>query len=179
MHANAHQRLRDCVCETITLSKTHRFQVEIRYCHPYTFEMLFSAVKKRWLVAPLAALFLIVSGGAAVAPDCHMVATKQTQDQSVATSAQSSHSHAHSHEPAALLPSKTLDPLLDLGGSLSNEMCFIVGFIVLLLLRFARGVRTNFNVIRIARQQQLLPQILTSHLGYSKLTHLTLGIIRI
>jgi len=141
--------------------------------------MLLNAVKKRWLVAPLAALFLIFSGGAAVAPDCHIVATNQTQEQSIATSAHSSHSHAHSHEPAASLPSKSLEPVLALGGSLSNEVCFIVGFIVLLLLRFARGARSNFNVIRIARRVQLLPQILTSHLGYLKLTHLTLGIIRI
>ena len=162
-----------------SLPRTHHFQMEIRYRHPYTFEMLLSAVKKRWLVAPLAALFLIFSGGAAVAPDCHIVATNQTQDQSVATSAQSSHSHTHSHEPAASLPSNALDPLLTLSRTLSNEICFIVGFIVLLLLRFARGPRSNFNVIRIARPVQLLPQILTTHLGYLKLTHLTLGIIRI
>ena len=153
--------------------------MEIRYRHPYAFDMLLSAVKKRWLVAPLAALFLIFSGGAAVAPDCHIVATNQTQDQSVATSAHSSHSHTHSHESAASLPSKALEPLLGLGGTLSNEVCFIVGFIVLLLLRFARGAKPSFDQNRIVRQLQLLPQLLTSHLGYSKLTHLTLGIIRI
>ena len=159
--------------------RTRQFQMEIRYRHPYTFEMLLSAVKKRWLVAPLAALFLIFSGGAAVAPDCHIVATNQTQDQSVATSTHSSHSHTHSHQSAATLPSKELEPLLTLGGTLSNEMCFIVGFIVLLLLRFVRGARSSFNQIRIARHLQLLPQLLTGHLGYLKLTHLTLGIIRI
>ena len=153
--------------------------MERRFRAPYTFEMLLRAVKKRWLVAPLAALFLIFNGGAAVAPDCHIVATNQNQDLSAATSSHSSHSHKHSHEPAASLPSQALDPLLTLGGSLSDEMCFIVGFIVLLLLRFARGARSSFNVIRIARRMQLLPQILTSHIGYLKLTHLTLGIIRI
>lgn len=175
--ANANQRLRTLISETRTLTQTHRFQVEIRYRHPYTFEMLLSAVKKRWLVAPLAALFLIFSGGAAVAPDCHIVATNQTKDKSIATSAHSS--HAHSHEPAASLPSKSLEPLLALGGSLSNEVCFIAGFIVLLLLRFVRGARNSFNHVRIARQLQLFPQLLTSNLGYLNLTHLQLGVIRI
>jgi hypothetical protein len=151
--------------------------MEIGYRHPYTFEMLLDATKKRWLVAPLAALFLVFSGGAAVAPDCHIAATDQTQVLSTATSSHSS--HTHSHEPTASLPSQTLEPLLTLGGTLSNEMCFIVGFIVLLLLRFARGARSSFNQIRIARQLQLFSRLPISHLGYLKLTHLTLGIIRI
>jgi hypothetical protein len=151
--------------------------VEISYRHPYTFEMLFEAAKKRWLVVPLAALFLVSSGGAAVAPDCHIVETKQTQVQSAATSSHSS--HTHSHEPTASPPSQALEPLLTLGGTLSNEVCFIVGFIVLLLLRFARGTRSSFNQIRIARQLQLPSRLPISHLGYLKLTHLTLGIIRI
>jgi hypothetical protein len=151
--------------------------MEISYRHPYTFEMLLSAVKKRWLVAPLAALFLVFSGGAAVAPDCHIVATNQTQIQAAATGSHSSHSH--SHEPTTAMPSQSLEPLLTLGGTLTNEMCFIVGFIVLLILRFARGARSGFNQIRMARQLLLLSPLSINHLGYLKLTHLTLGIIRI
>jgi hypothetical protein len=153
--------------------------MERHHRHPYTFEMLLSAFKKRWLVAPLAALFLIFSGGAAVAPDCHIVATNQTQDQSVATSAHASHSHAHSHESASTLPSKVLEPFTALGGTLSNEMCFIVGFIVLLLLRFARGAKPNFTFIRMARSLAVLPQLVTRRLNNLNLTHLQLGVIRI
>ena len=141
--------------------------------------MLLNAVKKRWLVAPLAALFLIFSGGAAVAPDCHIVATNQTQEQSIATSAHSSHSHAHSHELAASLPSKALEPFTALGGTLSNEMCFIVGFIVLLLLRFARGAKSDFTFMRLARRVHVLPRLITRNLNNLNLTHLQLGVIRI
>ena len=159
--------------------RTRQFQMEIRYRHPYTFEMLLSAVKKRWLVAPLAALFLIFSGGAAVAPDCHIVATNQTQDQSVATNTHSSHSHAHSHESASTLPSKTFEQPLTLGGALSNEVCFIVGFIVLLLLRFVRGAKSDFTFMRLARRVHVLPRLITRNLNNLNSTHLQLGVIRI
>lgn len=141
--------------------------------------MLLSAFKKRWLVAPLAALFLIFSGGAAVAPDCHIATTEKIENHSLAVNSHSSVSHTHSHGPATTLPSNLPEPVLALGGSLSNEVCFIVGFIVLLLLRFARGAKPDFTFIRMAQSLAVLPQLVTRRLNNLNLTHLQLGVIRI
>lgn len=153
--------------------------MEIPRPAPYTFKMLLSAVKKRWLVAPLAALFLIFSGGAAVAPDCHIATSEKIENQSLVTYSHSSASHTHSHGSATTLPSSLTEPLLALGGSISNEVCFIVGFIVLLLLRFARGAKPDFTFIRMARSLAVLPQLVTRRVNNLNLTHLQLGVIRI
>lgn len=153
--------------------------MEIPFRAPYTFEMLLRVFKKRGLVAPLAALFLIFSGGAAVAPDCHIAATNQSENQTLLIERHSSVAHTHSHEPSTAIPSKLQEPLLTLGGSLSNDMCFIVGFIVLLLLRFISGARSNRDSIRIAHRRIVQPRLITRKLTHLNLTHLQLGIIRI
>lgn len=143
--------------------------------------MLFDAVKKRWLVAPLAALFLIFSGGAAIAPECHILPADQAKSQASTASTHSSlpHSHSHSHEPVSSSASTLLEPVISLGGVLSKEICAIVGFIVLLLLRFARSAKFCFSFTRLSRLFQSVPQLLARNLEHLKLTHIKLGIIRI
>lgn len=151
--------------------------MEISDGRPYTFEMLLKVVKKRWLVAPLAALFLIFSGGAAVAPDCHIIATDVKK--SPAAPINSHASHTHSHEQTVSLPSNLIEPLVSVGGVLNNEVCFIVGFIVLLLIRFARGAKVRISALSMKQQVIHIPRLIASDLGFLKVTHLKLGIIRI
>lgn len=153
--------------------------MEIHWHAPYNFEMTLRVFTKRGLVAPLAALFLIFSGGAAVAPDCHVATTEQIKSQSLHTDTPTSVGHTHSHGPTTTMPSNLQVPLLTLGGGLSNDICFIVGFIVLLLLRFISGARSNLASFRFARRLNVQPRLITRKLANLNLTHLQLGIIRI
>lgn len=139
--------------------------------------MLLKLAKKRWLVAPLAALFLIFSAGAAVAPDCHVTVVNNGKAEQV--SADTHSSHAHAHGPTIAPPSNLVAPLITIGGVLNNEVCFIIGFIVLLLLRFARGAKGRFSINAIAPQPGPLPRLISRDLSFLKITHLKLGIIRI
>jgi len=155
--------------------------------------MLNRCVNKRWLVVPLTAFLLISTGGAAVASDCHVESAAPTKSSSAAphshsaaphshSAAPHSHSaapHSHSHQLDSSAVSNTQVTLVASGSALNNEICFIVGFIVLLLLRYVHLPRTIFRVGRILWPRYLQPFILTKNLGYLNLTHLQLGIIRI
>ncbi len=141
--------------------------------------MLNRCVNKRWLVVPLTAFLLISTGGAAVASDCHVESAAPTKSSSAPPHNHSSAPHSHSHQPDSSAVSNTQVTLVASGSALNNEICFIVGFIVLLLLRYLHLPRTIFRVGRILWPRYLQPFILTKNLGYLNLTHLQLGIIRI
>ena len=141
--------------------------------------MLNRCVNKRWLVVPLTAFLLISTGGAAVASDCHVESAAPTKSSSAAPHSHSAAPHSHSHQLDSSAVSNTQVTLVASGSALNNEICFIVGFIVLLLLRYVHLPRTIFRVGRILWPRYLQPFILTKNLGYLNLTHLQLGIIRI
>lgn len=141
--------------------------------------MLLKGMKRNWLVVPLAALILLFTAGAAIAPDCHLGSAPQTPTQSGALHTHSGVPHDHSSQPGRLLLSSPLEVSALAHGVLEEEMCFIVGFIVLLLLRFSRLLRSVSNV-----KGNQWPRLVTAffrfqNLSYLNLTHLQLGIIRI
>ncbi|CAN2236433.1 hypothetical protein MCEMZLE12_00515 [actinobacterium SCGC AAA044-D11] len=141
--------------------------------------MLLRVLKTRLVVLPLAVLFLLFSAGAAAAPDCHIETAAQTKNQSSTPHMHSGAPHDHSNQAASTAVSgiQGLNVLAD--KALENEMCFVLGFIVLLLSRFLRIKRSTFSVLRLSRPRFLLPQLLSKNLGYLNLNHLKLGIIRI
>jgi hypothetical protein len=141
--------------------------------------MFFRGEKKRWLVAPLAAFILLFSAGAAVAPYCHIESTTQTPIQAAQMHSHSGVPHDHSAQSDRSLLSSALEKSASVGGGLNEEICFVVGFIVLLLLRFSRFFRSIFTSCRISWPTLVQPVFLSKNLGYLNLTHLKLGIIRI
>ena len=141
--------------------------------------MINRCVNVRWLVVPLTAFLLLSTGGAAVASDCHVESAAPTKISSAPPHNHSSAPHSHSHQPDSSAVSNTQVTLVASGSALNNEICFIVGFIVLLLLRYVHLPRSIFRVGRILWPRYLQPFILTKNLGYLNLTHLQLGIIRI
>lgn len=141
--------------------------------------MLLRVVRARLIVLPLAILFLVFSAGAATAPDCHIGSTAQTKNQSA-----SPHMHSgipHNHSPQAAATAVTSSQAIDISATnaLNYELCFVVGFIVLLSIRFLRVKRPKFTLRQISRPRFLLPPLLSKNLGYLNLTHLTLGVIRV
>ena len=141
--------------------------------------MLLKGMKARWLAVPLAALFLLFSTGAAAAPDCHVASTVQPTSQSEAVSSHAGHTHSHSPEIITSAVSNSQETLLSVGITLSSEICVVVGFIVLLLLRFSRVARSILTTKQFSLPRYQLPQFLSKNLSYLNLTHLKLGIIRI
>jgi hypothetical protein len=141
--------------------------------------MLLRVLKTRLVVLPLAVLFLVFSAGAAAAPDCHIETTSPTTIQSASTHNHSGLLHDHSHQSASTAFSSVQGLNLIADKALQNEMCFVVGFIVLLLSRFLRVKKSTFTLWQISRPIFLIPTLLSKNLGYLKLTHLKLGIIRI
>jgi hypothetical protein len=141
--------------------------------------MLMRVVKARWLVAPFAALILLFSAGAAAAPECHIEPTAETVNPAALHQNHSAIPHDHSAQVAHSSFAMPQDVIGSLGGTLSNEICVVVGFIVLLLLRFSRLLQSNLNVMKISAPEYLLPTFISKNLGYLNLTHLKLGIIRI
>ena len=141
--------------------------------------MLVKGMKAKWQAMPLAALFLLFSTGAAAAPDCHVASTVRTTSQSEAVSSHAGHSHSHSPQITTSAVSNSPDTVLSVGGTLSSKICVVVGFIVLLLLRFSRVIRSTLKVKRFSLPRYQVPLFLSKHLGYLNLSHLQLGIIRI
>jgi hypothetical protein len=141
--------------------------------------MLSKGMKAKWLTVPLAALFLFFSSGTAVAPDCHIESTVQPTSKSEVVSSHTGHTHSHSPQITTSAASNSQEALLSVGSILNNEMCIVVGFIVLLLLRFSRATRSMLTTKLFSLPRYLQPFALTRNLGYLKLTHLKLGIIRI
>ena len=128
---------------------------------------------------PLAAFFLLFSTGAAAAPDCHVASTVQPTSQSEAVSSHAGHTHSHSPQIASSAVSNSQETLLSVGSILNNEICVVIGFIVLLLLRFSRVTRSMLTTKQFSLQRYQLPLFLSKNLGYLNLNHLQLGIIRI
>jgi hypothetical protein len=153
--------------------------MEIRQLPLYPFTMLLKAVMKRWLVLPFAAFILLFSAGAAVAPDCHIESTTQAPNQAAPMHSHSGTPHDHSAQSDRSLFSSSLEKSASVGGGLNKEICVVVGFIVLLLLRFSRIFRSIFKASRISWPTLVQPLSLSKNLGYLNLTHLKLGIIRI
>jgi len=141
--------------------------------------MLLKGMKARWLAVPLAALFLLFSTGAAAAPDCHVASTVQPTSQSEAVSSHAGHTHSHSPEIITSAVSNSQETLLSVGITLSSEICVVVGFIVLLLLRFSRAIRSMLTTKQFFLPRYQLPLFLSKNLSYLNLNHLQLGIIRI
>ena len=136
-------------------------------------------MKARWLAVPLAALFLLFSTGAAASPDCHVASTVQPTNQSEAVSSHAGHTHSHSPQIITSAASNSQETLLSVGSTLSSEICVVVGFIVLLLLRFSRAIRSMLTTKQFFLPRYQLPLFLSKNLGYLNLNHLQLGIIRI
>lgn len=153
--------------------------MEIPLLPPYSFGMLLRAVKRRWLVLPFAAFILLINAGAAVAPDCHVESTTDAPSQAAPIHSHAGVPHDHSAQSDRFLLSSSTEKSASVGGGLNEEICFVVGFIVLLLLRFSRFFRLIFTSSRISWPRLVQPSFLTRNLGYLNLTHLKLGIIRI
>lgn len=153
--------------------------MEIPLLPPYSFGMLLRAVKRRWLVLPFAAFILLFNAGAAVAPDCHVASTTDAPSQAAPIHSHAGVPHDHTAQSDRSLLSNSLEKNTSAGSGLNKEICFVVGFIVLLLLRFSRFFRSIFRARRISWPRLVQPLFLTRNLGYLNLTHLKLGIIRI
>jgi len=141
--------------------------------------MLFRAAVVGWLVVPLAAFFVLFSTGAAAAPDCRIESTSQMTNNSAVVHNHSAAPHSHSHQLTNSAALNIQETLFASGSLLNNEICFIVGFIVLLLLRYSHLTRSIFTVRRSPRPRYLQHLSLPENLGFLQLTHLKLGIIRI
>lgn len=125
------------------------------------------ALGSRYLVLPFAALLLLLSGGATAVQDCHITSATQTHAHD---------GHPHTHEGPASAP---LNSNASSGSSLNFEVCFAVGFLVLLILRF---INLKFNSFKILKSEFPKLKILAIKLHrpwFLHPTHLQLGIIRI
>ena len=141
--------------------------------------MFLRVVRARLIVLPLAVLFLVFSAGAAAAPDCHIEATPQTNNQSASPHMHSGIPHDHSPQAATTSVSSSQAINVSATNALNYELCFVVGFIVLLSIRFLRVKSSKFTLQQISRPKFLLPPLLSKNLGYLNLTHITLGVIRV
>lgn len=141
--------------------------------------MFLRSEKRRWLVAPLATLILLFSTGVAVAPECHLAFTTQVAGQTNLLHNHPGVLHDHSPQSNSSLLSASPEKSASVGGGLNEEICFVVGFVVLLLLRFSRFFRSISTSAHIPRPRFIRPLLLTRNLSHLNLTHLKLGIIRI
>jgi len=141
--------------------------------------MSLKSVKARWLAVPLAALFLLFSTGAAAAPECHIETTVQPASKSEVGHSHLEHPHSHSPQVNNNAVSNSQETLFSVGSTLNNEICIVVGFIVLLLLRFSRVTKLIFTTNQFSISRYQIPLLLSRNLGHLNLTHLQLGIIRI
>ena len=141
--------------------------------------MSLKGMKTRWLALPLTALFLLFSTGAAAAPDCHVESTVQPTSKTEVVHSHTGHTHSHSPQVTTSAASNSQEALLSVGSILNNEMCIVVGFIVLLLLRFSRATRSMLTTKQFSLPREVQPFALSRNLGYLNLTHLKWGISRI
>jgi len=141
--------------------------------------MLLRVLKARLVVLPLAVLFLLFSAGAAAAPDCHIESTAPKINQTATPHSHGGIPHDHS-QPATSAATSSFQGLnISTNSALNYEVCFFVGFIVLLSIRFLRIKNSNFSVKQLVQPKLLMPLLLSKNLGYLNLSHLKLGIIRI
>jgi hypothetical protein len=139
---------------------------------PYTFAMLLQRLGSRLLVIPMASIFLFFGGSTAYAPDCHIEPVATAHDHSASA-------HTHSHEPVTYtaLNSTVIDSAKST--TVNYEMCFAVGFIVLLLFRKSRGGLFSSNVKKLTFSKVQPLKTAYQALGFTNLTHLKLGVIRV
>ena len=128
--------------------------------------MLIKSRKARWLAVPFAALFLLFSTGAAAAPDCHIESTVQPTSQSQVVHSHTGHPHSHSPQITTSAASTSNETLLSVGSTLNNEICVVVGFIVLLLLRYSRATRSMLTTKQFSIPRYQLPLFLSKNLGH-------------
>ena len=141
--------------------------------------MLLRGAKARLVILPFAVLFLLFSASPAAAPDCHVESLAQSPNISVLPHSHAAPTHDHSHQLTSPTVSTSQEIIVSAGSGLNNEICFVVGFIVLLLLRFLHLKRPAFLVKQISRMRFLLPELQSKNFSYLNLNHLQLGIIRI
>jgi hypothetical protein len=141
--------------------------------------MLLRVLKARLVVLPLAVLLLLFSAGTAAAPDCHVETTAPTTSQSAAPHSHAGIPHDHSQNAASAVASGNQGLNVSTSNAINYEICFVVGFIVLLSFRFLRIKNSIFKVKQFLQPKLLMPQLLSKNLGYLNLNHLKLGIIRI
>ena len=133
----------------------------------------------RWLVVPLAAFFLLFSGSIAVAPDCHIESAAPTKNSSTSDHNHSAVPHSHADQPTGSTVSSAQDALAASGSALNSEICFIIGIVVLLLLRYFHLTRPISSLERVLWPKFHRPFTSSKNPSYLNLTHLQLGIIRI
>jgi len=141
--------------------------------------MLNKVVNVRWLVVPLTAFFLFFTGGVAAAPDCHIETLAPSKNSSAVAHNHSAEPHSHAHQSASSAVSNAQEALIPSSSALNNEICFVMGLVVLLLLRYFHLTRSITSVERIPRPRFFQLLSLPKNLGHLNLTHLQLGIIRI
>jgi len=143
--------------------------------------MLLRVLKARLVVLPLAVLLLLFSAGtaAAAAPDCHVETTAATTSQPAVPHSHAGIPHDHSQPVTSAVASGSQVLNVSTSNAINYEICFVVGFIVLLSFRFLRAKKSIFKVKQFLQPKLLMPQLLSKNLGYLNLTHLKLGIIRI
>ena len=131
------------------------------------------------MVLPLAVLLLLFSAGTAAAPDCHVETTAATTSKPAVPHSHAGIPHDHSQHAASTVASSNQGLNVSTSNAINYEICFVVGFIVLLSFRFLRIKKSIFAVKQFLQPKLLMPQLLSKNLGYLNLTHLKLGIIRI
>ena len=141
--------------------------------------MLLRDMKARLIILPFAVLLLLFSASPAAAPDCHVESMAQSPNISALQHSHAAQTGDHSHQLTSTAVSTSQESIVSAGSALNNEICFVVGFIVLLLLRFLRLKRPTFLVKQISQMRFLLPEVQSKNLSYLNLNHLQLGIIRI
>jgi hypothetical protein len=141
--------------------------------------MLLRVLKARLVVLPLAVLLLLFSAGTAAAPDCHVETTAATTSQPAVPHSHAGIPHDHSQPVTSAVASGSQELNVSTSNAINYEICFVVGFIVLLSFRFLRAKKSIFKVKQFLQPKLLMPQLLSKNLGYLNVTHLKLGIIRI
>ena len=141
--------------------------------------MLLRLLKARLVVIPLAVLLLLFSAGTAAAPDCHIESTTPTFTQPAAPHSHGGIPHDHSRAVTSTTASVFQGINVSTSNAIDYEICFVIGFIVLLTFRFLRLKKSSPSLKQYLRHRLLMPRLLSNNLGYLNLTHLKLGIIRI
>ena len=134
--------------------------------------MLMRALGSRYLVLPFAALLLLFSGGAAAVQDCHIESVNHIAPVNP-NHIHADHSHAHTHENRTSSTSATKSQNFNL------EFCFAVGFMVLLIFRFAH-LKLILNKLIAFEFPKIRAVVVNINRPWlSNFTHLQLGIIRV
>jgi hypothetical protein len=105
--------------------------------------------------------------------------TAPTTNQSAAPHNHGGIPHDHSKHVTSTAVSNNQGLNVSTSNAINYEICFVVGFIVLLSFRFLRVKKSIFKIKQLSLPKLLLPQLLSKNLGYLNVTHLKLGIIRI